>query len=114
MIVLRGCGLKFNWKFPKKTGKNRNGRVHCPVKNCYAEFGVRSDVIVHFKKFHAAKATLCLACKKPRMMRTLNDMAYHYRMIHPGVKVPACYGGSSESTDVYNKEVNHKLIFSKF
>lgn len=98
MIVLSGCGLKFKWRFPKST--------RCPVKNCRRQFGVRSDAIVHYKKFHAKRSTLCLACKEPKVVRKISDMVYHYKTIHPKQNLPSYFDASTSEKKVDNNKVN--------
>lgn len=107
MIVLSACDLKFKWQFPQKT-------TQCPVKNCRKQFGVRSDAIVHYKKFHAERSTLCPACKEPKMVRKLSDIAYHYSSVHPNENLPSFFGKPAQKKNLNNEQVNVKLQMKHF
>lgn len=106
MIVLSGCGLRFKWQFPQTTW--------CPVKNCRRQFGVRSDAIVHYKKFHAERSTLCPICKEPKVMRKISDMVFHYKKVHPNDNLASYFKGSVNKKNVDNKQVNVKLQMKQF
>lgn len=98
MIVLSALGLKFTWQFPNTT--------NCPVKNCQKQFGVRSDAIVHYKKKHAAKSTLCPLCNKPKLVRRPGDIAYHYTNVHPKFDLPSYFKNLQMKEKVDNKHAD--------
>lgn len=93
MIVLRGCGLKFKWRFPRIIKK-------CPVRNCKKIFMKRSDAIVHFKRKHAKTSTLCPICEVPLQIRRFGDIKYHYKRVHPNVELPTYFSRKSMDVDV--------------
>lgn len=107
MVVLSGCGIRVTWQFPPRIKR-------CPWKNCLKGFGVRSDAIVHFKRNHAERSTLCHICNKPILMRRFGDINHHYRRRHPNVNLPSYLDKSSKKKETDDKHTNVKSQTKRF
>lgn len=83
LITLSGCDITTQWRFPEEM-------KCCPEPHCWAEFGVRSDAIRHYKKRHANHSIVCPACVMPIMCTngSLSDFRTHYNHIHPNDVLP--------------------------
>lgn len=64
---------------------NLLGTHQCPLPRCRKPFGLRSDAIVHFKRTHAGKSTLCPICLKPILIQRIYDAKRHFSRYHPTV-----------------------------
>lgn len=80
LITLHGGGQITQFKLPKTIERK------CPVWNCRMEFGIRSDVLSHFKKRHTLDHFYCKHCDKAIFARNQNDFYKHSRKAHPNVK----------------------------
>lgn len=74
------CGIRTEWQFPRLK--------HCPVVNCCAKFGHRSQAIFHYRKFHS-NAILCTICDKPISAKSLHNFSKHFKNVHPDEELPA-------------------------
>lgn len=81
LITLNGCNQITQWQFPADI-------KHCPVQNCRAAFGIRSDAITHYKKRHANHSVLCSVCVKPIITHKIKDYLTHYERVHPSIPLP--------------------------
>lgn len=95
LITLTGGNEITQWSFPKHI-KN------CPADNCGMQFGVRFDVIVHYKKRHTMNHFYCAKCDNVISTSHHKDLDEHYYKTHPSKKLPR---NVRESSDTPKKQV---------
>lgn len=81
LIILTGCGMKTQWKFPDNLER-------CPMTGCWKTYSNRLKIILHYKKRHAEKSILCYICNAPMCVPNDKDFENHYRRLHPDVEMP--------------------------
>ncbi|XP_055296597.1 zinc finger protein 271-like [Sitodiplosis mosellana] len=101
LITLNGCGVQTVWRFPTDL-------KHCPNLRCGLEFGVRSDVIVHYKKCHASHSILCPICDKPISAQSSKDFKSHHKKIHPNEELPYDLGAKRKRKAKSSIETKNK------
>lgn len=78
-ITLYGGKQTSYWKIPKHLKR-------CPVSNCGKKFEDLKSLSEHFSRSHAKRSAYCGICNGPVICKNHpEDLASHYRRIHPGV-----------------------------
>lgn len=81
VIELTGCGTITHWRLPI-------GITKCPVRICEKQFKTRSDLVFHYKEYHAKRAVYCIYCKKPIMSQGVSLFKKHHLRVHPNETFP--------------------------
>lgn len=73
LIILSGLDTVTEYRFPPAI-------KYCPISTCRLLFGVRSDVITHFRRKHSSNTVCCVLCKNPVPVA---EFEVHFQEEHP-------------------------------
>lgn len=93
LITLTYSDVTTHWRFPKFVTK-------CPILSCSMQFHNRSNVIAHYKEYHAKGSILCPICDKPiRVGKCRFNFKKHYRRMHPFQQIPHNTSNGSDEAE---------------